>query len=91
MGITSDHEIMQVVCGNDDVYRQLFAHNIEEVHKMGIFTRAQALDHMGKQVKAIRKSTPGSTSWGPRRPASEEAIEALATIILAHVPHGSSR
>jgi DNA-directed RNA polymerase III subunit RPC2 len=86
MGITSDHEIMQVVCGNDDVYRQLFAHNIEEVHKMGIFTRAQALDHMGKQVKAIRKSTPGSTSWGPRRPASEEAIEALATIILAHVP-----
>lgn len=87
MGITSDHEIMQVVCGNNDVYRQLFAHNIEEVHKMGIFTRAQALDYMGKQVKAIRKAPTGpSSAWGPRRPASEEAIEALATIILAHVP-----
>lgn len=82
MGITSDHEIMQVVCGNSDVYRQLFASNIEEVHKAGIHTRLQALEAMGKQVKVIRKTG----AWGPRRPASEEAMEALATIILAHVP-----
>jgi DNA-directed RNA polymerase III subunit RPC2 len=82
MGITSDHEIMQVVCGNSDVYRQLFANNIEEVHKAGIHTRLQALEAMGKQVKVIRKAG----AWGPRRPASEEAMEALATIILAHVP-----
>lgn len=87
MGLTSDHEIMQVVCGNNDIYRQLFAHNLEEVHKLGIFTRLQALEYMGKQVKAIRKTSPGTSSaWGPRRPSSEEAVEALATIILAHVP-----
>lgn len=78
---------MQVVCGNNDVYRQLFAHNIEEVHKLGIHTKMQALDFLGKQVKVIRKTSPnGATAWGMRRPPSEEAMEALATIILAHVP-----
>ena len=85
MGLISDHEIIQVVCGNNDIYRQMFANNIEEVHKMGIHTRLQALDFLGKQVKVIRKTT-GAGSWGARRPASEEAMEALATIILAHVP-----
>ena len=88
MGIVSDYEIMQAVCGNDEVYRQLFATNIEEAHKAGIHTRAQALEIMGKQVKVIRKTTPGNAGggWGPRRPAAEEAMEVLATVILAHVP-----
>lgn len=87
MGIVADFEIMQLVCGNDEVYRQLFASNVEEIHKLGIHTRAQALELLGKQVKVIRKTTPGSgNTWGARRPVAEEAIEALATVILAHVP-----
>ncbi|KAJ7482266.1 hypothetical protein B0H11DRAFT_2022402 [Mycena galericulata] len=49
----------------------------------GIFTRQQALEYIGTRVKVNRRV------MGPRRPAWEEALEALATIVLAHVPvHG---
>lgn len=45
-----------------------------------VFTVQQALDYVGTRVKVNRKV------MGPRRPISEEAIEALSTIVLAHVP-----
>ncbi|KAF9234585.1 beta and beta-prime subunits of DNA dependent RNA-polymerase [Melanogaster broomeanus] len=51
-----------------------------EAAKLGIFTRHQALEWIGSRVKVNRKVV------GPRRPAWEEALEALATIVLAHVP-----
>lgn len=47
---------------------------------MGVFTQHQALEYIGSRVKVNRKVI------GPRRPAWEEAMEALATIVLAHVP-----
>ncbi|BGP51529.1 DNA-directed RNA polymerase III complex subunit Rpc2 [Rhodotorula kratochvilovae] len=58
-------------------------------------TQQQALDYIGHRVKVIRKTpgAPGSGgggfgggAWAPKRPASEEAIEVLATVVLAHVP-----
>lgn len=45
-----------------------------------MFTRQQALEYIGTRVKVNRRVV------GPRRPAWEEALEALATIVLAHVP-----
>ena len=45
-----------------------------------MFTRQQALEYIGSRVKVNRKV------MGPRRPVWEEALEALATIVLAHVP-----
>ncbi|GAA5989823.1 hypothetical protein JCM10908_002335 [Rhodotorula pacifica] len=100
LGIVSAREIVQLVCGNDDDYRAAFAINIEELddlkNKSGqpihVQTQQQALDYIGHRVKVIRK-TPGTAGssgfgagWAPRRPASEEALEVLATVVLAHVP-----
>ncbi|GAA5904430.1 hypothetical protein JCM8208_004192 [Rhodotorula glutinis] len=65
-------------------------------------TQQQALDYIGHRVKVIRKTpgAPGSGGgfggggggafggggWAPKRPASDEALEVLATVVLAHVP-----
>lgn len=45
-----------------------------------MFTSSQALEYIGARVKTNRKMS------GPRRTMAEEAIEALSTIVLAHVP-----
>ncbi|GAA5896402.1 hypothetical protein JCM5296_002722 [Sporobolomyces johnsonii] len=95
LGIVSAREIVQLVCGNDDDLRAHFAVNIEELEdlktKSGqsipVQTQQQALDYIGHRVKIIRKTGFGAGgAWQARRPASEEAIEVLATVVLAHVP-----
>ena len=80
LGIQSDHEILLLVAGTDMVYQDTFAVNFEECSKLGIFTKQQALDFIGSRVKSSRKN------MGTRRIFSHDALEALATIILAHVP-----
>ncbi|TFK29086.1 DNA-directed RNA polymerase [Coprinopsis marcescibilis] len=80
LGIQSDKEILLLTAGNTDEYKILFSANIEDAAKLGVFTRHQALEYIGARVKVNRKI------MGPRRPAWEEALEALATIVLAHVP-----
>lgn len=79
MGITSDKEILHLVAGQNEVFRENFAPNLEESSKVGVFTRKQALDLIGSKVKIARRP-------GPRRPPHEEAMEVLATVVIAHVP-----
>jgi len=94
LGIVSAREIVQLVCGNDDDLRAAFAINIEELEdlkaKAGgaipVQTQQQALDYIGHRVKIVRRTGPAAGGgWQSRRPASEEAIEVLATVVLAHV------
>ncbi|KAI0052502.1 beta and beta-prime subunits of DNA dependent RNA-polymerase [Auriscalpium vulgare] len=80
LGIQSDKEILLLTAGNSDIYKNTFAPNLEDAARLGIFTRQQALEWIGSRVKVNRRVV------GPRRPAWEEALEALATIVLAHVP-----
>ena len=80
MGIQADREILQLVAGHDDVYKELFAINLEEAARLGIYTRKQALDFIGARAKASRKPL------SMRRPLAEEALDVLATVIMAHVP-----
>jgi DNA-directed RNA polymerase III subunit RPC2 len=80
LGIQSDKEILLLTAGNTDAYKEAFSANLEDAAKSGVFTRHQALEYIGSRVKVNRKV------MGPRRPAWEEALEALATIVLAHVP-----
>ncbi|SYW75290.1 probable DNA-directed RNA polymerase III, 130 KD subunit [Ustilago bromivora] len=80
MGIQADREILQLVAGHDDIYKELFAINLEEAARLGIYTRKQALDYIGARAKASRKPL------SMRRPLSEEALDVLATVIMAHVP-----
>ncbi|KAI0033036.1 beta and beta-prime subunits of DNA dependent RNA-polymerase [Vararia minispora EC-137] len=80
LGIQSDKEILLLTAGNHEAYKTSFAPNLEDAAKLGVFTRQQALEWIGSRVKVNRRVV------GPRRPAWEEALEALATIVLAHVP-----
>ncbi|KAI0289642.1 beta and beta-prime subunits of DNA dependent RNA-polymerase [Russula brevipes] len=80
LGIQSDKEILLLTAGDSEVYINAFAPNLEDAARLGIFTRHQALEWIGTRVKVNRRVV------GPRRPAWEEALEALATIVLAHVP-----
>ncbi|KAI8391025.1 DNA-directed RNA polymerase III subunit RPC2 [Radiomyces spectabilis] len=80
MGIQSDREIAQLVCGNDHDLHDTFAINIEESSRLRVFTQLQALEYIGAKVKVNRKLAT------VRKTIAEEALEVLATVILAHVP-----
>jgi DNA-directed RNA polymerase III subunit RPC2 len=80
LGIQSDKEILLLTAGNTEAYKDTFSANLEDAAKLGVFTRHQALEYIGSRVKINRRVI------GPRRPAWEEALEALATIVLAHIP-----
>ncbi|KAG0004534.1 DNA-directed RNA polymerase III core subunit ret1 [Modicella reniformis] len=81
MGMQSDKETTQLVCGQDSKYIDKFSPNLEECSKMKIFTQQQALDYIGTKVKAPKRA------FGPgiRRPPAEEALDVLASVVLAHV------
>ncbi|CAO1615813.1 unnamed protein product [Parajaminaea phylloscopi] len=79
MGIQADREILQLVAGNDEAYKELFAINLEEAARLKVFTRQQALTYIGQRVKVMRRPMMA------RRPITEEAIEALAHLVMAHV------
>lgn len=79
MGIQADREILQLVAGNDEAYKELFAINLEEVARLKVFTRQQALTYVGQRVKVMRRPMMA------RRPVTEEAVEALANLVMAHV------
>lgn len=78
MGIVSDHEILLLIAGTDMLYQDTFAINFEEVSKIRAGTQMQALEYLGSKVRINRKSPV-------RKTAVSEAIEALGSIILAHV------
>lgn len=83
LGVQSDKEILLLCAGNEDSYKNTFAINLEEASRLEVFTHHQALEYIGSRVRAKR-----SFGFGPvaKRPPWEEAMEALATIVLAHVP-----
>lgn len=86
-GLT-DLEIMQLVAGEDAKFQDDFGVNFEEAAKFGIVTQQQALDYIGSRVKmGSRTPKPGGGSAGPqpRRSNVEEALDALANIIVAHI------
>ncbi|CDK28536.1 unnamed protein product [Kuraishia capsulata CBS 1993] len=78
-GITSDMEIMQLVCGEDSTYQDMFIVNFEEAAKLGIYTQKEALEYIGKRVKTVRRIN------SPRLTLLQEGIEAIATTVIAHI------
>ncbi|GAA93741.1 hypothetical protein E5Q_00387 [Mixia osmundae IAM 14324] len=85
LGIVGDHEIMLLVCGTSPELRERFAINFEDSTRLGIYTRTQALEYVGHRVKLSKRVAPGGNNF-VRRPVAEEALELLATLVLAHVP-----
>lgn len=78
-GITSDLEIMQLVCGSNPAYQDIFMVNFEEAAKLEVFTQHQALLYVGKRVKTMRRA------GAPKLTQLQEGIEAVATTIVAHL------
>ncbi|EPQ66216.1 Bgt-4855 [Blumeria graminis f. sp. tritici] len=87
LGVQSDHEMLLLVAGTDSTYQDEFAVNFEESSKVGVFSQHQALEYLGSRVKqGSRQKQQGAM---PRRSQISEAIDALANIIITHVPvHG---
>ncbi|QDS76845.1 DNA-directed RNA polymerase III subunit [Venturia effusa] len=82
MGIQSDHEILSLVAGEDSKYQDMFAVNFEELLKEDIKTQQQALEYLGSRVKIMRKPI----GMPHRRNFQQEAVEALVSVIITHVP-----
>lgn len=82
MGIQSDHEMLLLVAGTDATYQDDFAINFEEAANLGVFSQQQALEWVGARVK-MGKSRFGQQQ---RRNFVQDGLEALADIVITHVP-----
>ena len=83
MGVTSDMDMMAIVAGTDSTLQETFAVNFEETIKLEIHTQQQALDYIGARIKIARKPM----AFGqPRRNYVQEAVEAVSSVFVAHVP-----
>ncbi|KND03406.1 DNA-directed RNA polymerase III core subunit RET1 [Spizellomyces punctatus DAOM BR117] len=84
MGIESDREIAELICGDDEKFLELFSPSLEESALLdpSVHTQRQALDWLGRKVKV----TTAKSRIGMRRDYFEEARDLLATTVLAHVP-----
>lgn len=83
MGMDSDQDIALCVAGTNATYQDQFSINFEECAKLGISTQQQALEYLGYRIKITRKPLGFGA---PRRNYSQEALEALASVIITHVP-----
>ncbi|KAI9208192.1 uncharacterized protein BJ171DRAFT_490567 [Polychytrium aggregatum] len=83
LGIDSDREIAELICGEDPEYLTLLSPSLEEISKLEIFTQTQALDSLGSKVKP---SMSFKKTFTPRKSNVEEAKEYLATSFIAHIP-----
>lgn len=87
MGIQSDYEMLLLVAGTDSAYQDEFSVNFEEASKLGIHSQQQALEWIGARVKlggAASKARFGANP--PRRNYIQDGLEALANIVITHVP-----
>ena len=82
MGVVSDREILDLAAGTDRVYQDLFVPNVEEAIQAEIFTQQQGLEYIGSRVKIRRPMGNGFRMRNPQ----QEALEALASVIITHVP-----
>ena len=82
LGIYSDNEILLLVAGHDSAYQDTFAVNFEECAKLGVTTQRDALEYIGGKIQMKGKINYSDS----RRRYVQEAIEALASVIINHVP-----
>ena len=84
LGGLSDYEIMRLVAGSDGHYQDEFLINFDEATRQGVFTQHQALEYIGSKVKM--GSRRGQFGTHARRNNVEEGLDALANLVIAHVP-----
>ncbi len=92
MGINTDKELVELVCGQDRSFHELLLPSLDVVSKENILTTRDALDYLGARCKPPLRAS--FSTWTPRKPGWEEAKDLLSTMVLAHIPtegpHGTS-
>ena len=78
----SDQETLLLVAGHTSSYQDHFVINFEECTKLEILTQQDALDWLGAHIKIMSRGGPGMS----RRNYRQEALEALSSVIITHVP-----
>ncbi|KAI1329304.1 RNA polymerase Rpb2 [Xylariaceae sp. FL0255] len=86
LGGLSDYEIMQLVTGSDGRYQDDFEINFSEAVVAGVFTQQQALEYVGSRVKMGTRGRGARGVPTQTRSGIEEGLDALANIIIAHIP-----
>ncbi|KAJ3029736.1 DNA-directed RNA polymerase III core subunit ret1 [Rhizophlyctis rosea] len=87
MGVESDREIAELICGNDKGFLDLLAPSFEDASEHNVHTQLEALEWIGGRMKAPMNTQPWKFGQGPRkRDPVGEAKDLLATTVLAHVP-----
>ncbi|WVQ99768.1 hypothetical protein IAU59_006910 [Kwoniella sp. CBS 9459] len=84
MGIASDKEILQLICGSDERYQEAFGVSLEEAAREKTFTKRQALEWIGARVSPNQAKDDGS--YGQKLTPVDIAQQALAAMVLGHVP-----
>ena len=81
LGIDSDAEVEMLVAGTDSAYQDMFIVNLEECAKLEVRTQNEALEWLGYRLKVKSKA------FGlQHRSYAQEALQALSSIIITHVP-----
>ena len=78
----SDQETLLLVAGHTSTYQDRFVINFEECTRLEILTQQDALDWLGAHIKIMSRGGPGMS----RRNHRQEALEALSSVIITHVP-----
>ncbi|ORX87985.1 beta and beta-prime subunits of DNA dependent RNA-polymerase [Anaeromyces robustus] len=81
LGILSDQEIVEIVCGFDPVLVDLFSPSIQECAKLKIFTQQQALEYMSTKVKMGLRTF----QRGQKRSALDETKDVLQNMVVSHI------
>ena len=81
LGIRSEHEILSLVAGSDSAYQDTFTVNFEECAKLGITTQQEALQYIGGKIQM-----KGRVGYADKDRYVQEAVEALGSVIINHVP-----
>jgi DNA-directed RNA polymerase III subunit RPC2 len=81
LGVTSDKEIAEMICGDDKGIFALLAPTLQEGAMSQVFTQTQALEYIGGKVKMTMRTQ----RVGIKRDYAEEARELLANTVLAHI------
>ncbi len=79
LGVISDREIIELAAGPNEDFREIFGASLDESARMGVFTKRQALEYVGRRVRRTGRA------MGTRRSPHEDALEVLAHLILAHI------
>ena len=82
MGVQSDHEIMLLAAGEDALYQDDFAPNLEAAVAEGVFTQEQALEYIASKLKQDKF---GAGARNQTRAPKQHALDKLANTIIPHV------